>query len=145
MRSLFSSDVFMDVARCRIVRSLLSGLGARAGNHWDGSRNSGLRNEDWNLVYQALPANSAITSVQQQQGGSADGGEIFDKKVLKIAFSEPFALHKVCTTSFIKMLQGKVYCKAIESNNSTSLAWKESRVGQPGASGFCDRASEFCA
>ena len=38
--------------RCRIVRCPLSGLGARAGNHWDGSRNSGLRSEDWNLVYQ---------------------------------------------------------------------------------------------
>ena len=62
-------------------------------------------------MYQALSANSAINSVQQQ-GGSADGGEIFDKKVLTLTFSEPFALQKVCTTSFIKILQGKVYCKA---------------------------------
>ena len=59
------------------------------------------RSEDWNLVYQALSANSAIKSVQQQQGGSADGGEIFDKKVRTLTFSEPFALQKVCTTSFI--------------------------------------------
>ena len=59
------------------------------------------RSEDWNLVYQALSANSAIKSVQQQQGGSADGGEIFDKKVRTLTFREPFALQKVCTTSFI--------------------------------------------
>ena len=59
------------------------------------------RSEDWNSVYQALSANSAIKSVQQQQGGSTDGGEIFDKKVLKLTFSEPFALQKVRTTSFI--------------------------------------------
>ena len=59
------------------------------------------RSEDWNLVYQALSANSAIKSVQQQQGGSTDGGEIFDKKVRTLTFSEPFALQKVCTTSFI--------------------------------------------
>ena len=62
------------------------------------------RSEDWYLVYQALSANSAIKSVQQQQGGSADGGEIFDKKVLTLTFGEPFALQKVCTTSFIKIL-----------------------------------------
>ena len=65
-------------------------------------------------MYQALSANSAIKSVQQQQGGSTDGGEIFDEKVLELTFSEPFALKKVCTTSFIKILQGKVYCKAVE-------------------------------
>ena len=68
------------------------------------------RSEDWNLVYQALPANSALSP-----GGSADGGEIFDKKVLTLTFSEPFTLQKVRTTSFIKILQGKVYCKAEES------------------------------
>ena len=62
-------------------------------------------------MYQALSANSR----SQQQGGSADGGEIFDKKVLTRSFGEPFALQKVRTTSFIKILQGKVYCKAAES------------------------------
>ena len=77
------------------------------------------RSEDWNLVYQALSANSAIKSVQQQQGGSADGGEIFDKKVLTLTFGEVFALQKVRKTSFIKILQGKVYCKAEESTKST--------------------------
>ena len=77
------------------------------------------RSEDWNLVYQALSANSAIKSVQQQQGGSADGGDILIKKVLTLTFSEPFALQKVRTTSFIKMTQGIVYCKAVESTNST--------------------------
>ena len=66
-------------------------------------------------MYQALSANSR----SQQQGGSADGGEIFDKKVLTLTFGEPFALQKVRTTSFIKILQGKVYCKAVESTNST--------------------------
>ena len=80
------------------------------------------KSEDWNLVYQALSANSAINSVQQQQGGSADGGEIFDKKVLTPAFGEPFALQKVCTTSFIKILQGKVYCKAEQSTIQPSSA-----------------------
>ena len=29
--------------------------------------------------------------------------------------------------------------------NGYNSACKESRVRQPGASGFCDRASEFCA
>ena len=41
------------------------------------------------------------------------------KKVLTLTFGEPFALQKVRTTSFIKILQGKVYYKAVEWSNST--------------------------
>ena len=68
---------------------------------------------------QALSANRSRQVRSQQQGGSADGGEILVKKVLRLTFGEHFALQKVRTTSFIKILEGKVYCKAVESTNST--------------------------
>ena len=45
--------------------------------------------------------------------------KVLVKKVLTPSFGEPFALQKVCTTSFLKILQGKVYCKAVESINSS--------------------------
>ena len=80
-----------------------------------------MRSEDWNLVHQSFSANSSgtIQFVVRQQGGSVGGGEILVKKVLTPSFGEPFALQKVRTTSFMKILQGKVYCKVVESTNST--------------------------
>ena len=36
-----------------------------------------------------------------------------------LTFGEPFALQKVRATFFINIMQRKVYCKAVESTNST--------------------------
>ena len=47
--------------------------------------------------------------------------KVLVKKVLTPSFGEPFALQKVRKTSFMKILQGKVYCKAAESINSTKF------------------------
>ena len=72
-------------------------------------------------MYQSFSANSSgtIQFVVRRQGGSVGSGEILVKKVLTPSFGKPFALQKVRTTSFMKILQGKVYCKAAESTNST--------------------------
>ena len=52
------------------------------------------------------------------------------KKVLTLIFSEPFALQKVRKTSFIKILQGRVYYKAVESTNSTLILQSLALPGQ---------------
>ena len=71
------------------------------------------RSEDWNLVYQALSANSASKSRRKCRRSR----DII--RDITLAFGEPFALHKVCTTSFIK------YCKA------KFIVRQQSRLIQP--------------
>ena len=82
------------------------------------------RNEDWNLVYQALLVNSAIESVRNNKAEVETVEKYSTNRFLHVLWVSlllykryvQLLLFKYCKAKFIVLL---VYCKAVESTNST--------------------------
>ena len=82
------------------------------------------RSEDWNLVYQALLVNSAIKSVRNNKAEVQTVEKYSTKRFLHVLSVSlliykryvQLLLFKYCEAKFIVLL---VYCKAVESTNST--------------------------